>query len=241
MAAHSRIEWTEVTWNPVTGCVKISPGCKNCYAERMSQRLRAMGVEKYRNGFSVTLHESALGDPLRWKKPRLVFVNSMSDLFYESVPASFIESVFAVMNRASRHTFQVLTKRPERAALLSGGLNWTPNIWLGASIESRNLLGRLEPLKETGARTKFLSLEPLLGPLPDVDLAGIDWVIAGGESGPGARPPEPDWIRDIRDNCIDSGTPFFFKQWGGVFKKRTGRVLDGRTWDQMPAARGAAS
>ena len=241
MAAHSRIEWTEVTWNPVTGCAKISPGCKHCYAERMSQRLRAMGVEKYRNGFSVTLHESALGDPLRWKKPRLVFVNSMSDLFYESVPASFIESVFAVMNRASRHTFQVLTKRPERAALLSGGLTWTPNIWLGASIESRNLLGRLEPLKETGARTKFLSLEPLLGPLPDVDLAGIDWVIAGGESGPGARPPEPDWIRDIRDNCIDSGTPFFFKQWGGVFKKRTGRVLDGRTWDQMPAARGAAS
>ena len=241
MAAHSRIEWTEITWNPVTGCAKISPGCKHCYAERMSQRLRAMGIKKYRNGFSVALHESALGDPLRWKKPRLVFVNSMSDLFHESVPASFIDSVFAVMNRVPRHTFQVLTKRPERAALLSGGLNWTPNIWLGASIESRNLLGRLDPLKETGARTKFLSLEPLLGPLPDVDLAGIDWVIAGGESGPGARPPAPDWVRDIRDNCIDSGTPFFFKQWGGVFKKRTGRVLDGRTWDQMPVSRTVAS
>ena len=237
MSAHSGIEWTEVTWNPVTGCTKISPGCKHCYAERMAKRLRAMGVEKYAAGFSVALHESALGDPLRWKKPRLVFVNSMSDLFHESVPVVFIESVFAVMNRARRHTFQVLTKRPERAALLSGGLNWSPNIWLGASIESENLSGRLQPLQKTGARTKFLSLEPLLGPLPDLDLTGIDWVITGGESGPGARSLEPAWVRDIRDNCVRSGTPFFFKQWGGVFKKRTGRVLDGRTWDQMPENR----
>ena len=238
MSAHSGIEWTEVTWNPVTGCTKISPGCKHCYAERMAKRLRAMGVEKYAAGFSVALHESILGDPLRWKKPRLVFVNSMSDLFHESVPEAFIESVFAIMNRARRHTFQVLTKRPERAALLSGRLNWTPNIWLGVSIESENLLGRLQPLQKTGARTKFLSLEPLLGPLPDMDLTGIDWVITGGESGPGARSLEPAWIRDIRDNCVRSGTPFFFKQWGGVFKKRTGRVLDGRTWDQMPENRG---
>ncbi len=247
MAVRSKIEWTEVTWNPVTGCTKISPGCKHCYAERMSKRLRAMAaarggqkVDKYRNGFSVTVHESSLEEPLRWKQPRLVFVNSMSDLFHESVPEAFIESVFAVMNRAARHTFQVLTKRPERAARLSGGLRWTPNIQLGASIESESLLGRAGPLKETGARTKFLSLEPLLGPLPDLDLAGIDWVIVGGESGPGARPMQPDWVQEIRDRCVRSATPFFFKQWGGVFKKKAGRTLDGKIWDQMPAAKSAA-
>ncbi len=239
MSTRSRIEWTETTWNPVTGCTKISSGCKFCYAERMSLRLRAMGVAKYGNGFSVALHESSLEEPLQWKKPRLVFVNSMSDLFHESVSAAFIASVFTVMNRASRHTFQVLTKRPDRAALLSGGLCWTPNIWLGASIESESLLGRLALLKETGAGTKFLSLEPLLGPLPDMDLANIDWVIVGGESGPGARPMPPDWVREIRDRCIRSGTPFFFKQWGGVFKKKTGRTLDGRTWDQMPEPKSA--
>ena len=174
-------------------------------------------------------------NPLRWKKPRLVFVNSMSDLFHQSVPSGFIESVFEVMNQASRHTFQVLTKRPGRRAL-GRRLNWTPNIWLGASIESEKWLGRLAPLRATGARTKFLSLEPLLGPLPGLDLAGVDWVIVGGESGPGARPMEPDWVREIRDNCVNSGTPFFFKQWGGVFKKKTGRVLDDRTWDEMPEA-----
>ena len=239
MSARSKIEWTETTWNPVTGCTKISPGCKHCYAERMSLRLRAMGVAKYENGFSVALHESSLGAPLKWRKPRLVFVNSMSDLFHDSVPATFIESVFAVMNRASRHTFQVLTKRPGRAALLSGRLHWTPNIWLGTSIESADLMGRLAPLQETGAGTKFLSLEPLLEPLPDVDLTGIDWVIAGGESGPGARSMQPDWVREIRDRCVRSGTPFFFKQWGGVFKKKTGRTLDGRTWDQMPEPKAA--
>ncbi len=239
MAARSRIEWTEVTWNPVTGCTKISSGCRFCYAERMSLRLRAMGAAKYENGFSVTLHESTLGDPLKWRKPRLVFVNSMSDLFHESVPAAFIESVFAVMNRAGRHTFQVLTKRPERAALLSGRLRWTPNVWLGTSVESSALLGRPAALKETRAQTKFLSLEPLLGPLPSLELTGIDWVIVGGESGPGARPMQPDWVREIRDRCIRSGTPFFFKQWGGVFKKKTGRTLDGRTWDQIPKAKAA--
>lgn len=236
MSTISSIEWTEMTWNPVTGCTKISPGCKHCYAERMSKRLHSMGMHKYRNGFSLTTHNNALEEPLRWKKPRLVFVNSMSDLFHKAVPSSFIESVFDVMNRAKQHTFQVLTKRPGRAALLSRRLTWTPNIWLGASIESEKWLGRLAPLRATDARTKFLSLEPLLGPLPDLNLEGINWVIVGGESGPGARTMEPDWVREIRDNCVHSRTPFFFKQWGGVFKKKTGRVLDGRTWDEMPRA-----
>ena len=234
MSTRSAIEWTEVTWNPVTGCTKISPGCKFCYAERLSGRLQAMGVEKYRDGFSVTVHESTLGEPLKWRRPRLVFVNSMSDLFHESVPSAFIEAVFEVMNRASRHTFQVLTKRPSRVVELNRRLHWTPNIWLGTSLESERWLARLAPLKVTGARTKFLSLEPLLGPLPDLSLDGIDWVIVGGESGPGARPMDADWVRAIRDRCVTSDVPFFFKQWGGIFKKRTGRTLDGRTWDQMP-------
>ncbi len=236
MSTISSIEWTEMTWNPVTGCTKISPGCKHCYAERMSRRLQGMGIEKYENGFTVATHDSSLDEPLRWKKPRLVFVNSMSDLFHQSVPSGFIESVFDVMNRATRHTFQVLTKRPGRAALLGRRLNWTPNIWLGASVESEKWLGRLAPLRATGARTKFLSLEPLLGPLPALNLTGVDWVVVGGESGPGARPMEADWVREIRDNCVNSSTPFFFKQWGGVFKKKTGRVLDDRTWDEMPRA-----
>ena len=234
MPARSAIEWTETTWNPVTGCTKVSHGCKHCYAERMARRLRVMGAPKYRNGFSVTLHPETVALPLAWKKPAVVFVNSMSDLFHRSVPVSFIEAVFDTMNSASRHTFQLLTKRPARAARLAGRLTWTPNIWLGASIESERWIGRLEFLRQTGARTKFLSLEPLLGPLPGLDLDGVDWVIVGGESGPGARPMEPDWARSIRDKCLSGGTPFFFKQWGGVFKKRTGRILDGRTWDEMP-------
>lgn len=238
MSTRSAIEWTEVTWNPVTGCTKISPGCKFCYAERLARRLQAMGLEKYRGGFSVAVHESTLGEPLKWRRPRLVFVNSMSDLFHESVPSSFIESVFEVMNRASRHSFQVLTKRPSRVVELNRSLRWTPNIWLGTSIESERWLARLALLKETGARTKFLSLEPLLGPLPRLSLEGIDWVIVGGESGPGARRMDADWVRAIRDDCTASEVPFFFKQWGGVFKKRTGRTLDGRTWDQMPALEG---
>lgn len=235
MSTVSAIEWTEVTWNPVTGCTKVSAGCERCYAERMAGRLRAMGVDKYRNGFRTTIHPGTLGEPLRWRKPRVVFVNSMSDLFHREVPTAFIERVFAVMNRASRHTFQVLTKRPRRAVTLSRHLDWTPNIWLGTSIESEETLFRLPMLRETGARTKFLSLEPLLGPLPGLRLGGVDWVIAGGESGPGARPMEAAWVRDIRDGCRREGVPFFFKQWGGVFKKRTGRLLDGRTWDEMPA------
>ena len=234
MCAQSAIEWTEVTWNPVTGCSKISDGCKHCYAERMSARLKAMGVSKYRRGFKVVTHDAELRKPLEWRKPRLVFVNSMSDLFHESVPPGFIESVFSVMNAAEAHTFQVLTKRPQRISELARNLTWTPNIWLGVSIESEKWLARLDELKNTPARVKFLSLEPLLGPLSQIDLGSIDWVIVGGESGPGARPMQSEWVREIRDNCQQSKIPFFFKQWGGVFKKRTGRTLDGRIWNQMP-------
>ena len=234
MSTHSSIEWTDVTWNPVTGCTKISHGCKHCYAERMAKRLREMGVEKYRDGFSVNVHESTLSDPLKWKQPRFVFVNSMSDLFHKSVPAEFIERVFDVMGRTPQHRFQVLTKRPSRVAQMGRKLNWAPNVWLGVSIESERWLGRLATLKGTAARVKFLSLEPLLGPLPNMELDGIDWVIVGGESGPGARPMEADWVRDIRDQCESNDVPFFFKQWGGVFKKRTGRTLDNREWNQMP-------
>ena len=234
--ATSKIEWTETTWNPVTGCTKISHGCKHCYAERMSKRLQAMGMEKYRRGFEVVVHESTLLEPMKWKRPRLVFVNSMSDLFHKVVPTGFIRSVFEVMNQTPQHTFQILTKRPSRIVQLDKRLDWTPNVWLGVSIESDRWLHRLELLKATSAHTKFLSLEPLLEPLPDLDLSGIDWVIAGGESGPGARPIDADWVREIRDNCVNNEVPFFFKQWGGVFKKRTGRILDGRTWDQMPGS-----
>ena len=228
MAPDSRIEWTETTWNPVTGCTKISQGCKNCYADRMSRRLQAMGVAKYRGGFSVAVHPQALGDPLRWREPRLVFVNSMSDLFHEDVPTAFIEAVFKVMNEAHHHTFQVLTKRPSRVSAFSGRLRWAPNIWLGTSIESEQCLHRLDFLRRADARPKFLSLEPLLGPLPGLTLEGVDWVIAGGESGPGARPMHSQWVRDIRDKCVATGVPFFFKQWGGVFKKRTGRGTSSR-------------
>lgn len=235
MAYQSQIEWTEVTWNPITGCSKISDGCKLCYAERMSLRLRSMGIDKYRNGFELVTHENVLMEPFRWRKPRVVFVNSMSDLFHESVPSPFIESVFDVMNRLPQHTFQVLTKRIERVEKMDQNLNWNRNIWLGASVESERWLHRLESLKRTGAQTKFLSLEPLLGSLRSIELTGIAWVIVGGESGPGARPMEAEWVREIRDNCLQRQVPFFFKQWGGVNKKRTGRTLDGRTWNEMPA------
>ena len=234
MAEISKIEWTDSTWNPVTGCTKISPGCKHCYAERLSKRLQSMRMQKYRNGFTVTTHTSTLEEPLKWVKPRLVFVNSMSDLFHKSVPLEFIRAVFDIMNRLPQHTFQVLTKRPDRVNQFNSVLNWTPNIWLGVSIESERWLTRLEKLKKTDAQIKFLSLEPLLEQLPNLSLVGIDWVIVGGESGPGARRIEPDWIKAIRDNCVQSSVPFFFKQWGGAIKKRTGRILDDRTWDEMP-------
>ena len=232
--AASKIEWTDATWNPVTGCNKISPGCKNCYAERLSKRLKATGMEKYRNGFVVTLHPDTLEIPLRWRKPRSIFVNSMSDLFHAEVPEAFIEQVFDVMTRAHWHRYQVLTKRPERAANLNSTLPWPAQVWMGASVESQDYVRRIDQLRETDAAIKFLSLEPLLGPLPNLDLEGIDWVIVGGESGPRARPMPADWARDIRDQCQDAGVAFHFKQWGGVFKKRHGRILDGRTWDETP-------
>lgn len=231
------IEWTESTWNPVTGCSKISPGCANCYAERMAKRLRAMGQVNYRNGFAVTVHESALDLPLKWRKPQSIFVNSMSDLFHEDIPDEVIKRVFDVMRRADWHRFQILTKRSERLAELSPILDWAPNIWMGVSVENQDHVRRIDDLRRTGAAVKFLSMEPLLGPVTELDLAGIDWVIVGGESGPGAREMREEWVLDIRDLCLASGVPFFFKQWGGVNKKRAGRTLVDRTWDQMPDTR----
>jgi len=233
--AQSQIEWTESTWNPVTGCTKISPGCKHCYAERMAWRLQAMGQPNYTNGFEVTLHEHMLSRPLEWKKPQTIFVNSMSDLFHKDVPLEFIQKVFAVMQQAHWHQFQVLTKRSERLLELSQYLEWTPNVWMGVSVESEKYTFRIDHLRQTGAMVKFLSLEPLLGPLPSLDLTGVDWVIVGGESGPGARPLKREWVTDIRDQCQRVKVPFFFKQWGGVRKKQRGRELEGRTWDEMPA------
>jgi protein gp37 len=237
MAQLSPIEWTEATWNPLTGCTKISPGCKHCYAERMSLRLQAMGQPNYVNGFSLALHEHMLSIPLHWKKPRRIFVNSMSDLFQNKVPLGFIKKVFAVMKGASQHQFQVLTKRSERLLELDRNLDWRRNIWMGVSVENQKYGFRIDHLRQTHAHIKFLSLEPLLGPLDDLDLSGIDWVIVGGESGPKARPVDPAWVRDIRDQCLEAGVAFFFKQWGGKRKSKTGRKLDGRTWNQYPDTR----
>ena len=234
MANNSHIEWTDATWNPVTGCSKISPGCKFCYAERLSWRLRAMGQKNYRNGFDITLQPHMLEHPLRWRRPRRVFVNSMSDLFHDDIPDTYVEQVFEIMARASWHQYQLLTKRSERLLKLSRLLNWQPQTWMGVSIENEDHLFRTDHLRKTHAHTKFLSIEPLIGPLNKLDLKGINWVIVGGESGPGARPVDVLWVREIRDHCVRAGVPFFFKQWGGVFKSRTGRLLDGRTWDEMP-------
>lgn len=234
MGLGSAIEWTEATWNPTTGCDKVSPGCKHCYAERMAERLQAMGQPNYRNGFELTLHPHMLEVPLHWKKPQTIFVNSMSDLLHEDVPLSFVEEVFDVMKRAWWHRFQVLTKRADRLQDLSGRISWAPNIWMGVSVENEQYVDRIDHLRDTGAHVKFLSLEPLLGPLSRLDLAGIHWVIVGGESGPGARLMRAEWVRQIRDQCAVAKVPFFFKQWGGVNKKRTGRLLDGTTWDEMP-------
>jgi len=235
MGEKTSIEWTETTWNPVTGCTKVSPGCAHCYAERMAVRLRAMGQANYRDGFALALHENALELPLRWKRPRSIFVNSMSDLFHEDVPGEFILKVFAVMGRAPRHTYQVLTKRSARLAAMDPALPWGPHIWMGVSVESEAYAWRIDDLRRTRAAVKFLSVEPLLGPIPRLDLSGIDWVILGGESGPGARPMDPSWVTGIRDRCIAAGVPFFFKQWGGTRKKKAGRELEGRTWDEKPA------
>jgi protein gp37 len=234
MAAGSPIEWTESTWNPVTGCTKISPGCKHCYAERMSERLQLMGQPNYRNGFALTLQRHMLELPLRWKKPQRIFVNSMSDLFHKHVPADYVLRVFDVMARAHWHQFQILTKRSERVLELSPHLDWRPNIWMGVSIESQEYVFRVDHLRRTEAAIKFLSVEPLLGPIHQLDLSNIDWVIVGGESGPGARPILKQWVVELRRHCRVARVPFFFKQWGGVHKKRAGRELDGRTYDEMP-------
>jgi protein gp37 len=237
--ATTSIEWTDSTWNPLTGCTKISPGCDHCYAERMARRLRAMGQPNYAAGFRLALHEHALEIPLGWKRPQNVFVNSMSDLFHQGVPEEFIAKVFEVMGRAHWHRFQILTKRSARLASLSARLPWHPNVWMGVSVESREHACRIDHLRAVPAAVRFLSLEPLLGALPQLDLEGIHWVVLGGESGPGARPLAPEWVLDVRDQCLAARVPFFFKQWGGVHRRRAGRVLEGRTWDETPVRKAA--
>lgn len=234
MAGSSSIEWTEATWNPVTGCSKVSQGCKNCYAERMSKRLVAMGSERYVNGFKVTLHHDLIDKPRSWRKPRKVFVNSMSDLFHEEVPLEFIQSVFKTMKETPQHTYQILTKRSKRLAELAPSLDWAENIWMGTSIENEAVIFRLDDLKKVPAHIRFLSCEPLLGPLDSLNLDGIHWVIVGGESGPKARPMEEAWALSIRDQCKTQGVSFFFKQWGGVQKHRHGRILDDNIYDEYP-------
>lgn len=232
--AKSAIEWTETTWNPVTGCTKISSGCRNCYAERMSKRLKAMGHPNYAHGFKPTTHENVLEMPLRWKRPQVIFVNSMSDLFHEEIPIEFIAKVFVVMEKAAHHRFQVLTKRSRRLLELAPELPWPSNVWMGVSVEDDDHVYRIDHLRQTSAHIKFVSFEPLLGPIRDLDLEGVDWVIVGGESGPGARPMNPAWVKEIRDQCLEEKVPFFFKQWGGIKRKMKGRLLDGIIWDQMP-------
>lgn len=243
MADRSAIEWTQATWNPTTGCDRISPGCDHCYALSLAKRLKAMGSAKYQTdgdprtsgpGFGVSVHEAALDIPRRWQQPRLVFVNSMSDLFHARVPADFVERVFSVMAETPQHTYQLLTKRATRLRRLAPKLIWPPNVWIGVSVEDERHLVRIDALREVPAAIRFLSAEPLLGPLPGIDLTGIDWVIVGGESGPDARPMAADWAREIRDRCVALDVPFFFKQWGGRTPKAGGRCLDGRMWDQSP-------
>jgi len=235
MSGLSKIEWTESTWNPVTGCTKVSSGCKNCYAERMTARLKHMGLEKYANGFDVTLHGECLNDPYKWKKPSTIFVNSMSDIYHSEVPLEFIQKIFTTMNENPQHTFQLLTKRPERMAELASELNWTPNIWQGVSVENEKHADRITLLKEVPAQIRFISFEPLIGCVGSIELDGIDWAIVGGESGPHSRPIESDWVLNIKKQCEDQGVLFNFKQWGGFNKKKTGRNLLGRTWDAIPS------
>ena len=236
MGDKSAIEWTDATWNPVTGCTAISAGCDHCYAETLSARLQNMGVVKYRNGFNVTLHPDALRQPFHWRTPRRVFVNSMSDLFHARVPVDFVVQVWNVMQSCRRHTFQILTKRPERMAHFTAQHPAPPNVWLGTSVEDARVLGRVNRLRECRADMRFLSCEPLIGPLTGLDLTGIHWVIVGGESGVGHRWIDPAWVRSLRDQCIEHDVPFFFKQWGGITPKARGRELDGRTWDEFPPA-----
>lgn len=234
MATKSNIEWTESTWNPLTGCTKVSPGCKNCYAERMANRLKAMGQPNYVNGFNLTIHPHTIELPLKWKKPQMIFVNSMSDLFHESVPEDFIHQIFDVMHKASWHTFQILTKRSLRLLELDNKISWPMNVWMGVSVENSEYTYRINHLRSTHAQIKFMSLEPLLGPVENLNLTEIDWVIVGGESGPGARPIHEEWATNIRDQCLISQIPFFFKQWGGVRKKNNGRILQGQIWNEIP-------
>ena len=230
----THIEWTDATWNPVTGCSKVSPGCANCYAARMARRLQATGTPRYARGFSVATHPDALHIPLEWSRPRMVFVNSMSDLFHEEVPDSFIRDVFDVMGLARQHVFQVLTKRDERLRTLGSELPWHGNVWVGVSVETAAQLARLDNLRRVDGAVRFASFEPLLGPLGTIDLTGLGWIIVGGESGPGARPMLHEWAAGVRDQCLDAGVPFFFKQWGGPRRKRAGRLLDGQEWSQIP-------
>jgi protein gp37 len=244
MSGPSAIEWTEATWNPVTGCSRVSPGCAHCYALDLAARLKRMGQPKYQQdggrasgpGFAVTLHPQTLQVPLRWRAPRVIFVNSMSDLFHEAIPGDFIEQVFDVMRLADWHIFQVLTKRHERLSALTDQLDWPPNVWIGVSVENRRYVERADHLRRVPAAVRFISAEPLLGPLDDLNLDGIDWLIAGGESGPKHRPVRAEWVRQLRDRCIAEGVPFFFKQWGGVRSKSGGRRLDGQLWSEMPGA-----
>ncbi|MCK9250330.1 MAG: phage Gp37/Gp68 family protein [Solirubrobacteraceae bacterium] len=237
MADGSTIEWTEATWNPVTGCDKVSPGCAHCYAETFAERWRGIPGHPYEQGFDLRLWPNRLSKPLEWKRPRLIFVNSMSDLFHEDIPLEFVQQVFDTMIKAEHHTFQVLTKRHERLVEIAGELTWPPNVWMGVSIENRRFVHRADFLRQVPAAVRFISAEPLLGPLEHLDLDGIHWLIAGGESGPGHRRVDAAWIRALRDQCHDDGVAFFFKQWGGHRPKANGRELDGRTWDEMPASR----
>lgn len=234
MAKTTTIEWTEASWNPVTGCSKISIGCQNCYAERMAKRLKAMHHPHYRHGFRICTHEDMLQLPLQWKRPLVVFVNSMGDLFHENVPEGFIVRVFEAMRRASWHTYQVLTKRARRLLSMDESLDWPDNVWMGVSVETQTYVDRIDYLRKTHARLKFVSFEPLLGPIPELDLSHVDWAIVGGESGPGARLMKKAWVIDIKARCRSAGVPFFFKQWGGANKKTKGRLLNGRTWEEMP-------
>ncbi|MDD8017841.1 MAG: phage Gp37/Gp68 family protein [Bacteroidota bacterium] len=234
MATKSHIEWTEMTWNPVTGCSKISAGCKFCYAERMAKRLKAMGVKRYENGFKVTLQPDLLNTPLKWKEPKIVFVNSMSDLFHEKVPLDYIKKVFETMVKCPQHTFQILTKRSQRLLEVAPELPWAKNIWIGVSVEDERVIERVSDLQKVPAKVRFLSLEPLIGPLNKLPLKGIHWVIVGGESGPKARPMKSEWVTSIFRQCRNKKVPFFFKQWGGVRKDLTGRKLHGTTYDEMP-------
>lgn len=235
MATKSSIEWTEMTWNPVTGCTKISQGCKNCYANRMALRLQAMGVERYQNGFKPTVHEDLVDLPKKWRKPRTIFVNSMSDLFHDDIPEVFIKRVFATMRDCPQHTFQVLTKRSKRLVKLGSTLDWPSNVWMGVSVENVEVMSRITDLAQVPAKVRFLSCEPLIGPLERMPLHGIHWVIVGGESGPRARPMQPLWAESIQVQCENAKVPFFFKQWGGVRKHKTGRTLKGRLFDELPA------